>query len=135
MASWIARLGQIRTARFFLRVALPGGSFVEAGWNGEQLSEFEPLEETLAVSRGPFSATSRLHSGRPRRSETNCSGASRIGGRAWTRHPASTLYGNNGIAVGDLDGDGRDEVYVCQPGGLPNRLYKLEGKGAFADIT
>jgi tetratricopeptide (TPR) repeat protein len=33
------------------------------------------------------------------------------------------IYGNNGIAVGDIDGDGRDEIYVCQPAGLPNRLF------------
>jgi tetratricopeptide (TPR) repeat protein len=37
------------------------------------------------------------------------------------------IYGNNGIAVGDIDGDGRDEVYVCQPAGLPNRLLRWEG--------
>jgi tetratricopeptide (TPR) repeat protein len=34
------------------------------------------------------------------------------------------LYGNQGIAVADIDGDGRDEMYVCQPGGLPNRLFR-----------
>ncbi len=45
------------------------------------------------------------------------------------------VYGNNGIAVGDIDGDGRDEVYVCQPGGLPNRLYKLDEDGRMRDIT
>lgn len=33
------------------------------------------------------------------------------------------IYGNHGIAVGDVDGDGRDEIYVCQPAGLPNRLF------------
>src|SRR5437899_3961857 len=44
------------------------------------------------------------------------------------------IYGSNGIAVGDMGGDGADEVYVCQPGGLPNRLYKLRD-GRFEDIT
>ena len=42
------------------------------------------------------------------------------------------LYGENGIAVGDIDGDGVDEIYVCQPGGLPNRLYKNDGAGPAA---
>jgi len=32
------------------------------------------------------------------------------------------VYGNNGIAVGDIDGDGRDEVYVCQPVGSRTAL-------------
>ncbi|HTU48892.1 MAG TPA: hypothetical protein VMF91_27770, partial [Bryobacteraceae bacterium] len=36
--------------------------------------------------------------------------------------PASgiDIYGSNGVAVGDIDNDGADEIYVCQPGGLPN---------------
>ena len=28
------------------------------------------------------------------------------------------VYGNNGLAVGDFDNDGRDDLYVCQPAGL-----------------
>ena len=43
-------------------------------------------------------------------------------------------YGNQGIAVGDIDRDGWDEVFVCQPGGLPNRLYK-NVNGQFQDIS
>ena len=34
------------------------------------------------------------------------------------------IYGNQGLAVGDIDGDGLDEIYVCQPAGLPNRLFR-----------
>ena len=45
------------------------------------------------------------------------------------------LYGSNGIAVGDIDNDGTDEVYICQPGGLPNRLFKFREDGTLADIT
>jgi tetratricopeptide (TPR) repeat protein len=44
------------------------------------------------------------------------------------------IYGNNGIAVGDIDGDGRDEVYVCQPAGLPNKLFQWRD-GRLVDIT
>ncbi|MGC2197806.1 MAG: FG-GAP-like repeat-containing protein [Terriglobales bacterium] len=45
------------------------------------------------------------------------------------------IYGHNGVAVGDIDGDGFDDVYVCQPAGLPNRLYRNRGDGTFEDIT
>ncbi len=45
------------------------------------------------------------------------------------------VYGNNGVAVGDFDNDGRDDLYVCQPAGLPNRLYRNRGDGTFEDVT
>src|SRR5208283_4594293 len=45
------------------------------------------------------------------------------------------VYGHNGVSVGDIDGDGFDDLYVCQPAGLPNRLYKNRGDGTFEDIT
>ncbi len=45
------------------------------------------------------------------------------------------VYGNNGLAVGDIDNDGLDDLYVCQPAGLPNRLYRNRGDGTFEDIT
>ncbi len=45
------------------------------------------------------------------------------------------VYGNNGIAAGDFDNDGFDDFYVCQPAGLPNRLYRNRGDGTFEDVT
>lgn len=45
------------------------------------------------------------------------------------------VYGNNGLAVGDIDNKGLDDLYVCQPRGLPNRLYRNRGDGTFEDIT
>jgi Flp pilus assembly protein TadD len=45
------------------------------------------------------------------------------------------IFGNYGISVGDADGDGHDEIYVCQPQGLPNRLYRQSKPGVFEDIA
>lgn len=45
------------------------------------------------------------------------------------------VYGNHGVAVGDMDGSGHDSFYVCQPSGLPNRLYRNRGDGTFEDVT
>ena len=43
--------------------------------------------------------------------------------------------GHHGVSVGDADGDGLDDLYVAQPSGLPNRLYRARGDGTFEDAT
>jgi Tfp pilus assembly protein PilF len=43
--------------------------------------------------------------------------------------------GHHGVAVGDADGDGLDDLYVAQPAGLPNRLFRNRGDSTFEDIT
>lgn len=43
--------------------------------------------------------------------------------------------GHHGVSVGDADGDGRDDLYVAQPAGLPNLLYRARGDGTYEDIT
>lgn len=45
------------------------------------------------------------------------------------------VYNNSGVAVGDFDNDGWDDFYVCQPAGLPNRLYRNRCDGTFEDVT
>ena len=45
------------------------------------------------------------------------------------------MYGHHGIAVGDVNGDGLDDVYVCDSGGLPNRLYLQNEDGTATDFS
>jgi len=45
------------------------------------------------------------------------------------------IYGHNGVSFADIDGDGFDDLYVCQPAGLPNRLFRNRADGTFEDIT
>ena len=43
--------------------------------------------------------------------------------------------GHHGVSAGDSDGDGLDDLYVSQPAGLPNRLFRNRGDGTFEDAT
>ena len=104
-------------------------------WRDDRLLEFTPLEETEQRPSNRCSSTSRPAFAATESFERQL----RRGVPHWRARIDSAsgidVYGNNGIAVGDIDGDGWDEIYVCQPGGLPNRLYKNRGDGTFHDIT
>ena len=45
------------------------------------------------------------------------------------------LEGHIGFAVGDVNNDGLEDLYVCQPGGLPNRLYIQNSDGSVVDVS
>jgi tetratricopeptide (TPR) repeat protein len=151
LARWLDSLGQIRAARFFVlpheRVRYEIASFRADGldyrvgqwrqvWVDGRLSRFQPLEETVVHAPRPLfeDVTSSVFRG-----SQSFDLQLRRGVPYWRGRLDSAsgidVYGNNGIAVGDIDGDGWDEVYVCQPAGLPNRLYKRRADGAMEDIT
>ncbi len=144
--AWVESLGHIRRAAFF---PLPGGliRFEVASENeGKMLyrvglwrhdaGKFSPVEEHLASAAKPFfrDVTASVFEHTPAFREQLQRGVPYWRSRL---DPATgiDLYGSNGIAVGDIDGDGMDEVYVCQPGGLPNKLFKFREDGTATDIT
>tara|TARA_Y100000766_G_C18914824_1_gene610493 strand:- start:3615 stop:5480 length:1866 start_codon:yes stop_codon:yes gene_type:complete len=45
------------------------------------------------------------------------------------------VVANHGIAFGDVNGDRLDDMYVCQQGGLPNRLFIRQTDGTLKDFT
>src|SRR5581483_9302145 len=148
---WVASLGTIRRASFY---PLPGGVvryevasqkdgklLYRVGkwkqqWEAGKLVSFTPLEEHVASARRPLfrDVTEAVFQNAPSFREQLA-----LGIPYWRARldPATgiDIYGSNGIAVGDIDGDGADEVYICQPGGLPNRLYKLDAQGRMRDVT
>ena len=152
---WRAALGEVRSARFY---SLPGnlvrydirGSSVQGSvarleqrvglwklnWEGGAVTHLEPVEETLTYAAKPWfrDVTGTVLSGDSAFTEQLSRGVPYWRSRL---DPATGIdqYGENGIAAADIDGDGRDEIYVCQPGGLPNRLYRIEDNGNFREIS
>jgi len=43
------------------------------------------------------------------------------------------LHGHQGLAIGDVNGDGLDDIYLAQPGGMPNRLLVQQPDGTVVD--
>jgi len=106
----------------------PGGGF--------QLRAWRALEETVSRSATPIFAdiTEQGFGGSPSYSLQLLHGAD-----YWRTVLDGAcgidIYGHNGISVADIDNDGFDDVYICQPAGLPNRLFRNRGDGTFEDIT
>jgi hypothetical protein len=52
-----------------------------------------------------------------------------------TRLGDFSLSGHHGLAVGDVNGDGREDLFVCDGGSLPNRLYVQEADGSAREVS
>lgn len=44
-------------------------------------------------------------------------------------------FSKHGLAIADVNGDGRDDLFVCQPAGLPNRLFLQNENGTVVDAS
>ena len=57
----------------------------------------------------------------------------------WRRSLEKTLdpdlSGFQGVSLGDVNGDGLEDVYICQQGGLPNRLFIQRPDGTLKDVS
>jgi len=148
---WRASLGQVRRAVFY---SLPDNlvrydvrsrnagrlehrvGMWRVAWEGGTVAHLSPLEETLTSAAAPWfrDVTGTAFEGVDSFHEQLTRG---VGYWRARLDPACGLdvYGENGIAAADIDNDGQDEIYVCQAGGLPNRLYKNDGSGRFRDIS
>lgn len=45
------------------------------------------------------------------------------------------FIGSHGLAVGDVNGDGLEDVFYCETGGLPNRLFVQQPDGTARDAS
>ena len=148
---WRESLGSIDRARFY---SLPGDlvryeirgrnagrleyrvGYWKVAWGNSAVTHLEPVEELLTYADKPWfrDVTGAAFAGEPSFQEQLARGIPYWRSRL---DPACgiDLYGELGIAAADIDGDGWDEIYVLQPGGLPNRLYKNDGHGHLRDIS
>lgn len=106
-------------------------------WNTQgELQRFTPLEETRARAAHPWmeDCSEALLGTSPAWRQQLLRGSP-----YWRSRMDSAcgidIYGSNGISAADIDQDGWDEIYVCQPGGLPNRLLKRQSNGTYQDIA
>jgi tetratricopeptide (TPR) repeat protein len=140
LREWSSKLKAVRSARFFV---LPGDRvrFEIATGRGYHTGvwktpDFETISQDAVSLPAPLFTDVTSHVfGHVRSFEEQL-----LRGNLWWRAQLDSaagidVFGNQGIAVGDIDNDGVDEVYVCQPGGLPNRLYRFGPGGSAEDIT
>lgn len=151
LAAWLASLGRIRAARFYplakrqVRFEISGEEsgrlyhrtgLWEMEWKQGRLAQFRPLEEIVVTANRLLfeDVTAQVFA-----SDATFGGQLLRGVPYWRSRldvaSGIDIYGNNGISVGDIDNDCWDEIFVAQPGGLPNRLYKRRDDGTLADIT
>lgn len=45
------------------------------------------------------------------------------------------LFGMPGLAIGDVNGDGLEDVYLCQDPGIPNLLFLQQPDGTLRDVS
>ena len=45
------------------------------------------------------------------------------------------MAGHHGLAVGDVNGDGLEDIYVCDGGSLPNQLYLQQADGTAKELA
>jgi tetratricopeptide (TPR) repeat protein len=101
-----------------------------------QLEEWRVPDETRSQASAPVFQDITAHSFGGSRAYT----AQLIPGTDYWRTVLDSatgidIYGHNGVSAADIDGDGFDDLYICQPAGLPNRLFRNRGDGTFEDIT
>ena len=57
----------------------------------------------------------------------------------WQRRIEKNLsmhyFGHSGLAIGDVNGDGLEDLYVCQAAGVPNKLFVQQPDGSVSDMA
>ncbi len=97
-----------------------------------QLERLDEVSATLRNSRQLFVDVTQALIG-----ELDCYQQQlKYGANYWiTRRPRLKHRFHHGVAIGDLNGDGREDVYVCEPEGMPNLLFLKEPNGGLREAA
>ena len=104
------------------------GTLVLLGWAGSVIEEVSlqgssPFEDVTATALGGAPATEWLAD-------------SIMGLRDRLDVDVGVgLLGHHGVAVADVNGDGLEDLYLCQPGGIPNQLWLRLPGGQFMEAA
>jgi FG-GAP-like repeat len=106
-----------------LSIAASGYELIEPAGDPDKAGGLRFADVTAAVLGGTRSAREQL-----------TIGAGYWSGRLQKFYSIDSTA-HQGIAVGDADGDGLDDIYVAQQGGLPNLLYVQNKDGTLRDVS
>jgi hypothetical protein len=141
--------GRARTAVYFQAAGVTSRGVVQqnatwtCGWKIDNAGEIPKLESIELQSY------EEINPSNAQRAFAECTEAILAGNESYKRqlvHGADHWFnnlevafgvhqGNQGLTIGDVNGDGLDDIYFCQPAGLPNRLFVQQKDGTLKDIS
>ncbi|MEJ6644914.1 MAG: VCBS repeat-containing protein [Akkermansiaceae bacterium] len=112
-----------------------GGEFLRLrGWKIKSFEEIHLLPNPRSDQSAPFIDRTR---GLMQGSES-FSDQLALGSDYWYGNfdiAFGVQQGNQGISICDINSDGREDLFVCQPAGLPSRMYLQGEDGTLKDVT
>ena len=96
--------------------------------------EVHHYEEILTATEVFSDITEHVFGGTPRWKPQMLHGVDQYMGRH-DRLFGRSYIGSQGFAIGDIDGDGLDDIFVAQQGGMPNRLYRHLPGGKVEEVS
>ena len=105
---------------------------------GEQLPRIFSIEalefDEVRITRRPFVDRTSGVLGRAGGSTEILAAGSEVWRAGIDNLGEPNYFGHNGLAVGDVDGDELDDLYVAQGTGLPNLLFVQQQDGSFLEV-
>ena len=99
-----------------------------------RVTDYEEVRHDRAYGHGFVDLTEAVLGDNPSWQDQLIYGIDHWRGRM-TRMVGPSIRGHHGIAIGDANGDGFEDLYVCRPRGLPDRLFLQNPDGTATDVS